>query len=141
MIQTLKVKKLDEKAVLPTRKFPTDAGMDVYSLEKVMINPRSHQIVKTGVTIDFPGGTVAFVCPKSRSGFLIGAGVIDNTYQGEILVKIFNTSPDILVINEGQAIAQLVITPVVCPEVEEVFDIHHEASLRGETGGIAGNAK
>ncbi|MCD6435586.1 MAG: hypothetical protein J7L15_04295 [Clostridiales bacterium] len=135
----LKVKKLDEKAVLPTRKYPTDAGLDVYSLEKVMISPRSHEIVRTGVTIDFIDNTVVFVWPKSRSNFLIGAGVIDNTYQGEIFVKVFNTSPDILVINKGQAVAQIVITPVLCPEVVEVSEIHQEASLRGGTGGIGGN--
>lgn len=137
----LQIKKLNEDATLPTRKYPTDAGMDIYSIDNYEITPHSSTIVKTGVTVDFPDNTVGFVWPKSRVNFLIGAGVIDNTYQGEILVKVFNTSSEILKIQKGQAIAQIVITPVICPIIKEVQDIHQNQTERGQTGGIVNNLK
>jgi len=138
---TIKAKKIHKDAVIPKRKFPTDAGIDVYSLGNYMIEPHSHQIVKTGVTVEIPTNTVILVWPKSRAEFLIGAGVIDSSYQGEILIKVFNTSNEKLKIEKGQGVAQLVVVPVVCFPVEEVDDIHIKKSERGETGGIAGNAK
>ncbi len=137
----LKCKKIDKEAKIFTRKHFTDAGMDVYSLNDVSINPCSCQIVKTGITVDFPDNTVAFVWPKSRSNFLIGAGVIDYTFQGEILVKIFNISDKELKIKKHQGIAQIVITTVLCPLIKEVNKIHKNKTERGETGGIAGNSK
>jgi len=139
-INMLKVKRIEEEAKTPTRKHTTDAGMDVYALEEVVIAPNSIQVVRTGVTADFPDGTVALVWPKSRANFLIGAGVIDFGYQGEILVKVTNISNKDLTIEKHQGIAQIVIVPVISPMVEEVDEIHQEESDRGATGGIAGNA-
>lgn len=138
---TLKVKRIEEEAKIPTRKHTTDAGMDVYALEEVIIPPHTIQVVRTGVTVEFPKDTVAFVWPKSRSDFIVGAGVIDNPYQGEILVKIVNISDQNLKIEKHQGLAQIVITPVLCPVIEEVDEIHQEESDRGVTGGIVGNAK
>ena len=139
--QVLKVKRIEKEAKAPTRKHPTDAGMDVYALEDVVIPPHTIQVVRTGVTADFSDGTVALVWPKSTSDFLIGAGVIDCEYQGEILVKVSNISDKNLTVEKHQGLAQIVIVPVVCPVVEEVDDIHQEESERGATGGIVGNAK
>ena len=139
---TIKCKKLDKEAKIPVRKYPTDAGMDVFALNDEIIEPGHHKIIRTGVTIDFPDNTVAFVWPKSRANFLIGAGVIDFSYQGEILVKVFNTCMNKLIeIKKHQGIAQIVIVPVLCPVIEEVDEIHQNKTERGETGGIAGNAK
>lgn len=137
----LKVKKISEEAKSPTRKHPTDAGVDIYSLEDVFIAPHEMKVVKTGITMQFPKGTVALVWPKSRSNFLIGAGVIDCDYQGEILIKVTNVSKESLKINKHQGLAQIVITPVLCPSIKEVDEIHTKESARGETGGIAGNSK
>ena len=140
MSDTIQVKRIDENAKIPTRKFPTDAGMDVYALNDECIFPHSFKIVKTGVTCEFPEGTVIFVWPKSRAEFLIGAGVIDSNYQGEILIKVFNVSNESLHIKKGQGIAQLVITPVLTPFIEEVDEIHNDKTERGDTGGICGNS-
>ena len=139
--EALKVKRIEEEAKAPTRKHITDAGMDVYALEEVIISPHTIQVVRTGVTADYPDNTVALVWPKSRADFLIGAGVIDCGYQGEILVKVTNISDKDLTIEKHQGLAQIVIVPVVCPPVVEVDKIHQEESDRGATGGIAGNAK
>lgn len=137
----MKCKRIDPEAKLPTKKNPTDAGIDVYALDYNRIEPHSFKVVKTGVTFEFPLDTVVFVWPKSRNQYLIGAGVIDNEYQGEILVKIFNTTDNTLVIPKHMGIAQLVITPVLYPTIEEVDEIHEIESDRGNTGGIVGNSK
>ena len=137
----MKCKKLNEEAKIPTRKHPTDAGIDVYALKDVVIPPHSFKVVPTGVTFDFPKDTVIFVWPKSKNEHLIGAGVIDHEYQGEILVKVFNISSDSMTVEKHEGIAQLVIVPVIRPEIEEVDEIHEIKSDRGDTGGIAGNAK
>lgn len=138
---SMKIKKFNDNAKLPTRKHSTDAGVDIYSLEDVFIAPHEMKVVKTGIMMQFPKDTVALVWPKSRSNFLIGAGVIDCDYQGEILIKVTNVSKECLKINKHQGVAQIVITPVICPSIKEVDEIHTEESARGETGGIAGNSK
>lgn len=136
----IKCKRIDPEAKLPTRKHPTDAGIDVYSLEATTIGSHSIKVVRTGVTFDFSNNTVTFVWPKSKNDHLVGAGVVDETYQGEILVKICNISDHPIIIPKHTGIGQLVIVPVLCPEIKEVDEIHEVKSERGDTGGIVGNS-
>jgi dUTP pyrophosphatase len=137
----MKCKRLDSDAKLPTRKHITDAGIDVYALHDEMILPQSCKVIRTGITFEFPKDTVAHPWPKSRNDYLIGAGVIDCDYQGEILIKIVNPYNKLIKISKHEGIAQLVIYPIVRQIIEEVDEIHEIVSDRGETGGIAGNAK
>ena len=141
-MKTIKAAKLREDAILPTRKHPDDAGIDFYSVESVWIQPNNFKIVKTGITVEIPKGYVGLMKPKSRSNFLLGAGVIDAGYQGEIQIKVANVGLGTLTIAYGDAIAQMLIVPVETPAVEEVplSGIHQEASERGATGGILGNS-
>ena len=141
-MEKIKVAKLREDAILPTRKHPDDAGIDFYSVESVWIQPNNFKIVKTGITVEIPKGYVGLMKPKSRSNFLLGAGVIDAGYQGEIQIKVANVGLGTLTIAYGEAIAQMLIVPVETPAVEEVplSGIHQEASERGATGGILGNS-
>ena len=141
-METIKAAKLREDAILPTRKHPDDAGIDFYSVESVWIQPNNFKIVKTGITVEIPKGYVGLMKPKSRSNFLLGAGVIDAGYQGEIQIKVANVGLGTLTIAYGEAIAQVLIVPVETPAVEEVplSGIHQEASERGATGGILGNS-
>ena len=141
-MEKIKVAKLREDAILPTRKHPDDAGIDFYSVESVWIQPNNFKIVKTGITVEIPKGYVGLMKPKSRSNFLLGAGVIDAGYQGEIQIKVANVGLGTLTIAYGDAIAQMLIVPVETPAVEEVplSGIHQEASERGATGGILGNS-
>lgn len=141
-MKTIKAAKLREDAILPTRKHPDDAGIDFYSVESVWIQPNNFKIVKTGITVEIPKGYVGLMKPKSRSNFLLGAGVIDAGYQGEIQIKVANVGLGTLAIAYGDAIAQMLIVPVETPAVEEVplSGIHQEASERGATGGILGNS-
>lgn len=130
----MKVKLHDKYSVLPTRKHPTDAGLDLYSRFNSVIKPGQVKVVDTGVYVKFPEGSMGLIKPKGRSDFLIGSGVIDQNYRGEIRVKIFNPLRDSIVIAIGDPIAQLVILPVLTPELELVDEL--DETDRGESGGI-----
>lgn len=134
----MKIARLVQNAVLPVRKHPTDAGIDVYSLEDTVLWPLSYRNVHTGITIEVPTGTMLEVRPKGRNNHLVGSGIIDAGYQGEIVVKIVNYTLKPIRIHKGDAIAQLVHLPVICEPVEEVpaSEIHLERSSRGGSGGI-----
>ena len=139
MNKILKFAKLDLEAVLPMRKHPTDAGVDVYALEGYVIPPHSIQIVRTGLTFEIPEGQMLLVKPKSGSNYLIGAGVVDTGYQGEVLVKIVNIMANEITISKGQAIAQLVQVCIFTDGLEEQESaeaLHSRPSDRGADGGI-----
>lgn len=135
---TLKFSKLDPSAATPSRKHPTDAGVDVFANEDVRIPPFSYRVVKTGVTFEVPEDTLLEIRPKGRNNHLVGSGIVDAGYQGEIMVKVVNYSWRVLHIRRGDAIAQLVQLPVICEPVEELplEEIHAKQSERGSAGGI-----
>jgi len=132
--------KLDESAKMPTRKFTKDAGLDIYSLNQVYIPAGEQAVVRTGIMMaGVTEDCVILVWPKSgldaRLGLHTGAGVIDSGYRGEILVLLKNTSKHNVMVEAGDAIAQLVTVPVLRPEVAPVYTVDL-ATLRGNTGGI-----
>lgn len=135
---TLKFSRLTPNAVSPARKHPADAGVDVYACEEIRIPPFSYRVVHTGVTFEVPEGTMLEIRPKGRNNHLIGSGIVDAGYQGEIMVKVVNYSWRALRIEKGDAIAQLVQLPVICDPVEELplEKVHQVHSQRGGTGGI-----
>ena len=134
----LKFSKINIVAKTPTRKHPTDAGVDVYALTDNFLWPFSYKNIHTGVTFEIPAGTMLEVRPKGRNNHLIGAGVIDAGYQGEIVIKVVNYTWKPMRIKQGDAIAHLVQVPVICDAVEEVdsTQVHAERSARAGTGGI-----
>lgn len=132
--------KLDENAKLPTRKHKADAGVDVYALETVRIAANSQKAINTGIGLaNCPNAYVLFVWPKSgldtRYALHTGAGVIDSTYRGEILILLKNMSEFMWEIEAGDAIAQLVL--VACPEYEIVEAQEVKTTDRGADAGIA----
>ena len=137
-MQTIKISKIDPNAYLPSRKHPADAGLDIYANCDIIIESHSTSIVSTGITLEITDGFVGLLKPKGRNNHLLGAGVVDAGYQGEILVKVANISDLPLEIKPGDAIGQLLILPIYTPEVLEVNpdQIHNENSSRGNTGGI-----
>ena len=137
-MNTIRIARLRPDAQIPNRKHPADAGLDLYAVEAVTLPPHSVGIVPTGITVDIPAGVVGLVKPKGRSNHLLGAGVVDAGYQGEILVKVVNPFPQPLVFQAGDAVGQLVLLPVLTPSVEEVSlaEVHPQASARANSGGI-----
>lgn len=133
--------KLYDDAVLPTRKHPDDAGIDLYAYSSKggaqFVSENSTGVIHTGVTFNIPKGYFGLIKAKSKSNFLVGAGVVDAGYQGEILVKIFTGKLSETFIT-GDPVAQLLILPCETPAIKEVSkeEIHKEVTYRGATGGI-----
>lgn len=156
----LKVKRLTETAKLPTRAHSTDAGLDLYADEDVIIRAGHRGVIKTGIAISIPEGKVGLIWPRSglavKQGVHVMAGVIDSSYRGEILVCLLNTQPNELnyerdgdkyelegpcvAIRKGDKIAQLLIQDVYLYDVEEVEDL--DETDRGSQGfGSSDNIK
>lgn len=138
MIPVLNAAKLNDDAILPSRKHSNDAGLDLYASETKMIEGNGINVIGTGIAVDIPKGYVGLIFLKSGSNFLLGGGVVDAGYQGEIKIKIFNIKTETIQIEKGQAIAQMLIVPIETPEVQEVqiSDLFEEKSDRGVEGGI-----
>ncbi|MEN4012030.1 MAG: hypothetical protein ROW48_08355 [Bellilinea sp.] len=141
-MQTIHFARLRPEAKLPSRKHPADAGIDLYAALPVEIAANSLAIVPTGVCVDIPAGYVGLLKPKGRSNHLLGAGVVDAGYQGEILVKVANPTAQPLRLEAGDPVGQMLILPVLTPQVREVSpdDIFPQASQRGASGGIVDQA-
>lgn len=131
----MKIKRLESSAILPTRNHETDAGIDFYSAGSYLIPPHEFRIIHTGIAIEIPKGYFALLKPKSRNDYMIGAGIIDEGYRGEILFKVLNPTDIVLPISRGQAVGQLVLIPTIYLELEEVNEFDDETE-RGSTGGI-----
>lgn len=134
----IKVALIDKDAIPPERKHWPDAGLDFYSLGDVIVPPYSAKNVRTGITMEIPFGFFGLLKEKGRSDFLIGAGVIDEGYQGEIIFKVFNPTNDTITFLRGQPVGQMVLIPIIRPEVA-IFDLkelHKQETERGNTGGI-----
>ena len=118
--------KLDEGAVMPTRAYPTDAGLDIYARETQIVPAKESAIFDTGVHIELPAGTAGML--KSKSGLnvkhgLTSEGVIDVGYSGSICVKLYNHSGYDYKVNKGDKISQLVIVPIFTPTLELVDEL------------------
>ena len=126
---------LDKSAIMPTRAHSTDAGLDLYATEDQIVPAKESAIFNTGVHIELPQNTVGFL--KSKSGLNVkhgisSEGVIDVGYTGSIVVKLYNHSGYDYKVNRGDKISQLVILPILTPELELVDSL--EDTERGAGG-------
>ena len=140
-MSTPKIKcKVEDKAFLPKRANPTDAGADLMSTENLEINPGDQKLVDTGVAVKIPEGYAGFVFNRSsqgKKGITIphSVGVIDSDYRGNIKVILKNISQDQYKIERGDRIAQLVIVPVVLCDFEDYWnDTERGTNGFGSTG-------
>lgn len=143
----MRIKLLDENAIVPTFANPGDAGADLYSIESVTIHGRTQKLVRTGIALEIPLGYVGLVRPRSGLATKLGigmnsSGVIDAGYRGEICVTLINHSDKSHNISPGQRIAQILFVPVIAGFDFEVVDELSE-TLRGiggygSTGGWTG---
>lgn len=122
------------------------AGIDLAACmdQPLALPPNQHGIVPTGVAVAIPEQHVGLVYVRSSMGFQHGitlsnaVGVIDSDYRGELKVSLFNASAKEYVIQPGERIAQLVITPICIPNLRVVEDLPQTA--RG-TGGVGSTGK
>jgi dUTP pyrophosphatase len=136
---TLRVRRLDPRAKLPTRAHPGDAGLDLYALEAATLGPGERASVATGIAVQVPAGQAGLVLPRSglalRNGIaLVNApGLIDTGYRGELRVLLLNTDRSAaFALSAGDRIAQLVLIKVEAPEALEVHEL--DDSERGVGG-------
>ena len=127
--------KLDAGAKMPVRAHETDAGFDLFAMESDIVPARGSKTFDTGVHVELPVGTVGMV--KSKSGLnvkhgLTSEGVIDAGYTGSIRVKLYNHSDSAYAVYKGDKISQLVILPILTPDLELVDEL--EATDRGAGG-------
>ena len=135
----LSIRKTRADAVVPTRAYAGDAGMDLSACERVELAPGERGIVPTGLAVAIPEGYAGFVQPRSGLAANHGIsivntpGLIDSGYRGELLVILVNTDPrETFVVEPGMRIAQLVIVPIPDVELVEVDELPE--SERGARG-------
>ena len=126
---------LDEGAYMPTRAHASDAGLDLYAREDIIVPAKESATFDTGVHIELPPQSVGFI--KSKSGLNVkhgiqSEGVIDVGYTGSIKVKLYNHSGYDYKVNRGDKISQLVILPIYTPNLEVVYDL--DETERGNNG-------
>jgi dUTP pyrophosphatase len=135
----LPIQKVRPDAVVPSRAYAGDAGLDLAATERIELGPGERAIVPTGLAVAIPGGYAGFVQPRSglasRHGITIvnTPGLVDSGYRGELKVVLHNTDrTQPFVVEAGMRIAQLVVLPI--PEVELVEVAELPASERGGRG-------
>ena len=139
MKYNVKIKKLNENAVIPTYASPYSAGADLYSaMEETVIAPHATVLIKTGLALELPVGFAGLIYARSGLASKRGlapankVGVIDCDYRGEVIVALHNHTDAPQTVAKGERIAQLVITPYVVADFEEADELSE--TVRGEGG-------
>ena len=136
----VEIKKLDERAIIPTYGTEFSAGADIYALldEPVTIAPGETKLIHTGLAMAIPEGLVGLNFARSGMATKRGlapankVGVIDSDYRGELLVALYNQGNVAQTVEHGDRIAQIIFMPyytadfVLCDELD--------ATVRGEGG-------
>jgi len=135
----LLVRRLHPDAQMPAGAYDGDAGLDLASVEEVVLGPGERHTVATGVAVAIPAGHAGFVQPRSglasRHGITVvnSPGLIDAGYRGELKVVLLNTDPDQpFHVQPGDRIAQLVVLALPRITVTEADEL--PPSERAERG-------
>lgn len=135
----VRIKKLSDSAVLPTRGSSSAAGYDLYAdVEREQIAPGQTVKIPVGVAMEIPEGYFGGIFARSGLSTKEGlrpancVGVIDSDYRGPILVPLHNDSDTVREVVQGEKIAQMVVLPYLAAEFEEVEQL--EETQRGEGG-------
>ena len=142
---SIRVKLLREGARLPAYGSAEAAGADLYACleEAVTIGPGETAFVPTGIALEVPKGCAGLIYARSGLACKRGlapankVGVIDSDYRGEVLVALHNHGVQAQTVENGERVAQLIITPVLTPgytAAEELTDTARDAGGFGSTG-------
>ena len=139
MIKVL-IKKLDPSVKLPEYKTSGASGMDLIAFLKnpVNIKPKKSSLIPTGLSVAFSENYEIQIRPRSglaakkNISVLNTPGTIDSDYRGEIKVIVYNHGDADFEVNNGDRIAQMVLTPVVKMKLEETDKLPE--TVRGESG-------
>ena len=144
-MDAIRVKKLKDKAIMPTYGSTEAAGADLYACidEPVVIQPGESVFVPTGLAMELPKGYAGLIYARSGLACKRGlapankVGVVDSDYRGEFVIVLHNHGSITQTIQHGERIAQLVITPVFTPgfiEIDELSATERSAGGFGSTG-------
>ncbi len=137
---SMKIKKLNENAIIPTYGSACAAGADLYACEEggVTVEAGKTVLVHTGIAMAIPDGYVGLVYARSGLASKRGlapankVGVIDSDYRGEIMVALHNHTDVAQTVENGERIAQIVFTPYAAADFEVADELDDTA--RGEGG-------
>lgn len=144
-MEAIRVKKLKETAIMPTYGSAEAAGADLYACldTPVTIFPGQSVFVPTGLAMEVPKGFAGLIYARSGLACKRGlapankVGVVDSDYRGEFMIVLHNHGTEPQIIEHGERIAQLVITPVFTPgftEVDSLSDTVRSGGGFGSTG-------
>ena len=136
----IQIKKLSNSVSIPKYETPGSSGMDIaaHIENNIIINPGEKALVTTGFSIAIPKGYEVQIRPRSGLAVkknitvLNTPGTIDSDYRGEIKIILFNHGKEDFMINNKDRVAQMILTPVIKMEFEEVDNLPN--TLRGEGG-------
>ena len=139
MVKVL-IKKLDPKVKLPEYKTAGASGMDLLAFirKPLTVKPKTSSLIPTGLSVAFSEDYEIQIRPRSglaaknNISVLNTPGTIDSDYRGEIKVIIYNHSDNDFTINNGDRIAQMILTPVIKMTLEETLDLPE--TIRGKSG-------
>lgn len=127
--------KVDIGGIVPTRAYSTDAGIDLYTPEEIEIPPHEYRAVDLRVQCEIPYGYFGDIRPKSGLFFkkgIITTGTVDSGYTGSIKVNLVNLGKREAFFRKGDKIAQMVIIPCKCWNLELVNEL--DDTERGNNG-------
>lgn len=141
-MSTIRVKKLNENAILPTYGSVEAAGADLYACldEPVIVAPGETAWIPTGLAMEIPKGCAGLVYARSGLACKKGlapankVGVVDSDYRGPVTVVLHNHGAVAQTISHGERIAQMVITPVLTPAYEVADDLSDTGRGQGGFG-------
>ena len=144
-MDAIRVKKLKPNAKLPTYGSLEAAGADLYACldAPVTIAPGESVFIPTGLAMEIPKSCAGLIYARSGLACKRGlapankVGVVDSDYRGEFMIVLHNHGAVSQMVEHGERIAQLVITPVYTPgfaEVEELSDTQRSGGGFGSTG-------
>ncbi|KAI0980200.1 hypothetical protein GJ496_008512 [Pomphorhynchus laevis] len=133
---TLRYCLLNPDASAPVRGSCKSAGLDLSSVERVIILAGQRALIDTGICVAIPDGYYGRIAPRSglavKHGIDIGAGVIDSDYRGQIKILLFNHGDTDYIVDVGSRIAQLICEKIAIPELLEVSSL--DDTSRGSKG-------
>jgi len=132
----IQLKRLHHKAIIPTRAHADDAGLDLYIMDDIVLLPGAISDLEIGWAMKMPDGYWGLVKARSstffKRGLIVHEGTIDPGYTGGISIGVYNPSIYSVLLQTGDRIAQLVILPLITPDILIIEKL--PATLRGDKG-------
>ena len=139
MVKVL-IKKLDPSVKLPEYKTSGASGMDLIAFLKksIFVKPKTSSLIPTGLSVAFSEDYEIQIRPRSglaiknNISILNTPGTIDSDYRGEVKIIIYNHGDKDFIINNGDRVAQMILSPAIKMELKEVNDLPE--TIRGRSG-------